>query len=431
MTRANITVSEAQALIAAQVRPFPTEGCSLEAAAGRFLREDILADRDFPPFDRVALDGVALAFSALERGESTFTLQATLGAGQPRVALSSDRHCIEVMTGGLLPEGADCVIPVERVERFAEIVAVRPGAAPRRGENISAQASERRAGGILLRSGTRLRSTHVAICAAVGRRELAVAGAPLISLASRGDELVALDRPPEPYQLRISNRYGAEAALREAGYRRLRLFHLPDGREPLRARLEEVLAAADVVITSGGTSIGKFDHLPALLVEAGVECLFSGVRERPGLSFWFGVTPRGKPVFALPGSPVSAAILLYRFVLPYLAACSAAPAGGEATERPKAGAPAAPIPAASGGESPPSERRKRATLAAEVEAQGDLTLFLPVTLEPQVDGRLAATPCPTRGSGDLTALCASDGFLELPPGAARFAVGTAWPLYRW
>ena len=414
MARADVTVEEADSLIAAQIRPFPTERCGLEASAGRFLREDVYADRDFPPFDRVALDGVALAYAALERGETTFTLQATVGAGQPRITLKSDRHCIEVMTGGTLPEGADCVVPIERVERFAEIVAVRPGAPSLRMGNISPQASECPAGSLLIRSGTRLRSTHVAICAAVGLRELAVAASPAISLASTGDELVEIDRTPEPYRLRISNRYAAEAALKEAGYPRTRAFHLPDAREPLRERLAAALAGADLLVTSGGASVGKFDHLPAVLVEAGAECLFRGVRERPGLSFWFGVTGEGKPVFALPGSPVSAQILLHRFVLPYLAGCSGAAGAVETV----AGA-SARLPAV----------RERATLVEAVEGQAELTRFVPVTVEPQADGRLAATPCPTGGSGDLTALGASDGFLELPPGPARFAA--AWPLYRW
>jgi len=424
MARADVTVEEADSLIAGQIRPFPTEGCGVEASAGRFLREDILADRDFPPFDRVALDGIALAYAALERGEATFTLQATVGAGQPRVALLSDRHCIEVMTGGILPEGADCVVPIERVERFAEIVAVRPGAAPRRMGNVSPQASECRAGTLLIHSGTQLRSTHVAICAAVGKRELAVAASPSIALASTGDELVEIDRTPEPFRLRISNRYAAQAALKEAGYLRTSALHLPDAREPLRERLAAALVAADLLITSGGASIGKFDHLPAVLAEVGVECLFRGVRERPGLSFWFGVTGEGKPVFALSGSPVSAQLLLHRFVLPYLAACSGAAAGEGARVGASASHPVVPgalLPAV----------RESATLAEEVEGQAGLTLFVPVTVAPLADGRLAATPCPTRGSGDLTALGASDGFLELPPGAARFAAGTAWPLYRW
>ena len=196
----SVTVEEAQAAIMGCVCPAASETVPLEQGLGRVLREEIRADRDFPPFDRVMMDGIALSFAAVERGSSTFTLQETQGAGKPRIALKGDSFCIEVMTGGVLPEGCDCVVPIERIERFAEIMAIRPGTPPARLQNVHRQGSDYPAGSVLVRSGTRMLAPHLAIGASVGKSSLQVAKLPAVAIVSTGDELVEVEAAPEPHR---------------------------------------------------------------------------------------------------------------------------------------------------------------------------------------------------------------------------------------
>jgi len=410
----NLSVSEAEAIIRGRVRAFPTESVPLDRAIGRVLREEIRADRDFPPFDRITMDGIALSFASYERGTATFKIQETQGAGRPKAELRNDAGCIEVMTGGVLPAGCDCVVPVEHYERFAEIVALKPGVKPTRLQNVNLQGSDYHAGEVLLSPGALLRAPEIAVCASVGKDVIMTSRSPRIALITTGDELVGIDETPEPYQIRISNCYAMEAALRSAGYEHCVGFHLPDDREIIRSSLQRVFVEYDLVVLSGGVSQGKFDYLPELLEELGVIRHLHKVRQRPGRPLWFGETPEGVPVFALPGNPVSSLVCLFRYVLPFLGAC---------TER------VAPVQA----ETAATTKREQlcAILADTVEGLQDLTFFLPVKVALLPEGRILAHPQPVHGSGDFASLVRSDGFLELPEGQGRIPAGSSWPFYRW
>ena len=181
------------------------------------------------------------------------------------------------------------------------------------------------------------------------------------------------------------------------------MVHLRDDRELIRSELGALLSKFDVVVLSGGISTGKFDYLGSVLPELGVTSLFRKVRQRPGQPFWFGRTTTGTAVFALPGNPVSTTVCFYRHVLPFLGACLT-------------------------GHAPEPEY---AVLAEDFEFEPELTLFLPVALRSEPDGRLAAMPKPVRNSGDFATLGMSDGFIELSADRSHFARGTSWPLYRW
>lgn len=399
-----LTPAEAEALIAQNVAPFLREHCPLASAHGRVLREDLRADRDLPPFDRVTMDGYALRSSAVAAGVRMFRVEAVQAAGQRRFLLGErPEACIEVMTGAVLPEEADCVVPYEAATRDGRMVILREGVRPAAGEAVHARGSDHPAGGVIVPGGARLGSREIAVAAAVGAATLLVSVSPKIAVIATGDELVDVESPVAPHQIRRSNDYALRAALIGAGYPRIERFHFRDVRHEIEHLLWHILAEYDVVLITGGVSKGKFDFLPAVLDAQGVKKIFQGVAQRPGKPFWFGLSPRQTPVFALPGNPVSALTCLHRYVLPALARAS-----GLAT---------------------PSART--VALAAPVAPKPDLAWMLPVKLSSGPRAELLGTPVPGNTSGDFAGLVGTDGFVELPPGARELPAGAVAPFWAW
>ncbi len=398
-----LSVSEADAIIRRTVAPAPRERVRLRQAVGRVLREEIRADRDFPPFDRVAMDGIALSSASWEAGTRRFRVAGRRPAGAEFDGACAPGDCIEVATGAALPRGCDCVVPVEALTRSDSFAEVRPGAAVAPGENVHPRGSDYRAGDLLLAEGARLAPPHLAVCAAVGKDWLSASRRPRIALVSSGDELVEVDAPVRDHQIRASNVYLIEAALASRGFPDVVRLHASDELPKVVAALAEGLATCDVAVVSGGASSGMRDHVASALEALGIEPLVRRVRQRPGMPFLFGCDARGKRVFALPGNPVASTVCAYRYLLPYLEATS----GGAPRER------------------------EEALLARDFRFERPLTLFLPVRLGQGSGGRLEADPRPVRGSGDFARLTESDGFLELPEEVDEFRAGTAWPLYRW
>lgn len=399
-----LTPAEAEALISQNVAPFLREHCPLASAHGRVLREELRADRDLPPFDRVTMDGYALRSSAVAAGVRTFRVEAVQAAGQRRFLLGEKPEaCIEVMTGAVLPEEADCVVPYENVSREGWLVTLAAGVAPRRGEAVHARGSDHAAGNAIVPAGTRLGSREIAVAAAVGASTLLVTVSPKIAVIATGDELVDVESPVAPHQIRRSNDHALRAALIGAGYPRVERFHLRDVRHEIEHLLWHILAEYDVVLITGGVSKGKFDFLPAVLDAQGVKKIFQGVAQRPGKPFWFGQSPRKTPVFALPGNPVSALTCLHRYVLPALAR-------------------------ASGWQARPG---RTIALAVPVMPKPDLAWLLPVTLSSGPRAELLGTPVPGNTSGDFAGLVGTDGFVELPPGASELPAGVVVPFWAW
>jgi molybdopterin molybdotransferase len=230
-----------------------------------------------------------------------------------------------------------------------------------------------------------------------------VSSQPMLAVISTGNELVEPGEPVLAHQIRRSNAYAIVSALREHGVQRVADDHIQDDKEQLRARLRFHLETHDVLVLSGGVSMGKFDLVPKVLEELGVRTVFHRVAQRPGKPLWFGVAPSGAAVFGLPGNPVSTLVCLRRYVLPALLGSLGH----------------SPVPA------------ERMALAAPVTVTPALTFFLPVRLEQDDWGRSWAVPSPTNGSGDFTALAGTDGFVELPPGPNTYAKGFVTRLYRW
>ena len=403
-----ISVSEAFARVLATARPLPPETVALPRAPGRILAETLVADRDFPPFHRVAMDGIAVAHAAWAGGQTQFAIAHTQYAGAPARPLQSPRQAVEVMTGAVLPPGTDVVIRYEDVllENDRATIRIPPPVAP--GVNVHHRATDRRAGDALLPPGTRLGPAELAIAATVGAAELAVTHAPRLAVVSTGDELVSIDQKPLPHQIRRSNAYALRALFAQTGAE-VALFHLTDELAALRDGLTTILGAGfDAVVLSGAVSQGRADHLPGLLRELGVAEIFHGVSQRPGKPLWFGARAGGPVVFGLPGNPVSTVITACRYVRPWL----------RAVQQPEGAAEASvfetPVPA---------------VLTADIQFKPPLTHFVPVRLTVDAAGRRRATPRPVGGSGDLMGLVGADAVLELPAETTDFAAGSVWPAW--
>jgi molybdopterin molybdotransferase len=406
-----LSVEEATRLVAATIRPLSIEYLSLPLAAGRVLREALYADRDFPPFNRVAMDGIALSYAALVQGQTEFLIERTQFAGQAPEPLQDPTAAVEIMTGASLPAGADTVIRYEDLTIRTDATGLRYAkvevGAPRAGHNVHAQAADRRQGDLLLPVGTLLGPAEVAVAATVGAATVAVTRRPRVAVVSTGDELVPITEQPEPHQIRRSNGLMLQVAAQEAGAETAS-FHFNDDPEALRLGLPDLLENYDAVMLSGGVSKGKADFLPETLRGLGVEQVFHEVQQRPGKPFWFGQQPGGAVVFALPGNPVSTFVNFYRYARPWLLAVQQ-PAGTEAAR------PGGPVPV---------------VLAQEVQFKPRLTHFLLVSLEHGPDGRLLAYPERAGGSGDQASLLPSHAFVELPPEQELFPIGTVLPAWR-
>ncbi|WP_310394859.1 molybdopterin molybdotransferase MoeA [Hymenobacter sp.] len=404
-----LSVAEAFARVLATARPLPPETVPLPQAAGRILAETLTADRDFPPFDRVAMDGIAVAHAAWAAGQTAFVVEHTQYAGAPPRPLRNPLAAVEVMTGAVLPPGADVVVRYEDIVLADNCATMQipPPAAP--GANVHRQAADRRRGDVLLRPGTRLGPAELAVAATVGAAEIAVVRAARVAVVSTGDELVGINETPLPHQIRRSNAYALQALFAQAGADGS-LFHLTDDVDALRRGLTNILGAGfDAVVLSGAVSKGRADHLPGLLRELHVQEIFHEVNQRPGKPLWFGARAEGPVVFGLPGNPVSTFLTACRYVRPWLRAVQQ-PAAAEAS----AATPETPLPA---------------MLTVDIHFKPQLTHFVPVRLTVDAEGRRLATPLRVGGSGDLAALLGADAFLELPPEPPVFAAGGVWPAW--
>jgi molybdopterin molybdotransferase len=397
-----LTPAEADLLIGQNLQCLPIESLPLAQCAGTVLRENVYAERDQPPFDRVAMDGIAL----LSRGADTarsLQIQATQAAGDPPLTLESSEHCIEVMTGAVLPQGCDCVVPVEEIEVRGQIATLAAGVRLEPWRNVHRRGSDTRQGALLVAAGAKLRAPEVAIAASAGMARIRVSSQPMLAVISTGNELVEPGEPVLAYQVRRSNAYGIISALREHGFQRVADEHLRDDPVELRERLRFHLDTHDVLVLSGGVSAGRFDLVPQVLKELGVRPIFHQVAQRPGKPLWFGVAANGTAVFGLPGNPVSTLVCFTRYVLPALLGSL-----GHSAASPE-----------------------RIALGAAFTVTPPLTYFLPVRLEQDDWGRSWALPAPTNGSGDFSALAGTAGFVELPPGPHSYPKGHVTRFYRW
>jgi len=398
-----LTPQQALETILSQVTVLPPEPTPLRESIGRILRQDVMPERDNPPFDRVCMDGAAIASASFAAGTRRYELQGTQAAGSVPQPLTGSERAIEVMTGAVLPPGTDCVIPLEEYSLAGGTLALNADASVEPWRNVQRRGSDSQPGVAMLTAGTRLGSAEVAIVASAGLATVSTSRPPRICVVSTGDELIEPGQAIADHQVRRSNAYAVSAALRAHGFGAVEDDHLRDEEMLMRARLGAHLSSHDVIVLSGGVSKGKFDFVPAALTFLGVEEVFHQVAQRPGRPMWFGRGPQGQLVFGLPGNPVSTLICLVRYVLPALyAAMGARPAAVE-----------------------------RIAMAREMRKGRPMVYFMPVALESREGAPSVASPRPPSGSGDFLALAGTDGFVELPARPDGYPDGFVADFYRW
>ncbi|QNK01967.1 molybdopterin molybdotransferase MoeA [Dyella telluris] len=396
-----ISVSQAEALIAEHMPSFGSERVRLDDAAGRVLRQSVHAEHDHPPFDRVMMDGIATLWS--ETLPQRLHVAGAQMAGMRRQSLSGEGDCLEVTTGAMLPHGSDCVIPVEQVRRDGDDYVLGDDCHPFAGQFIHRRGSDCVQGARLLSPGMRLGPAEMALLAANGVANVEVASVPSVAIVSTGDELVDVGAALGEGQIRRSNDTAVRTALRMDGFDRVAMEHIVDDEAATRERIAALLERHDVLLLSGGVSMGQRDYVPAALAAQGVRKVFHRIAQKPGKPMWFGIGPRGQAVFALPGNPVSALVCATRYARPALLAAQGM---------------AAPV-------------RELVSLSEAVDANPSLASFLPARVESDASGRLVAYPVPSRTSGDFSSLPRTQGFVQLPPGQGKAPAGTVAAFYRW
>ena len=397
-----LNVAQAERLIRETVPAWPAEQVALDAATGRVLRQNVLAERDLPPYDRATMDGIAVVWRSWSSGQREFPLEGMQSAGQAPGALSNAGVAWRIATGAPVPEGADTVVPVERISETDGGVRIDDDYRPKRGQFIHRQGSDRRAGALLLKEGQRVGGVEMALLSANGVAHPRVGPDPRIALVSTGDELVGLDSRPESWQVRSSNGPAMAALLTRHGFGKVAAAHAPDDPDVLAQRIRDALSESDAMILSGGVSKGAKDYVPGVLTRLGARPILHRIRQRPGFPMWFGMHA-GKPIFGLPGNPVSSLVCLRRYVIPALNMAQGAQA---------------PAP-------------EYAALTDEVGFKPSLTWFLPVRLSTDRDGHLLAHPRQTNTSGDFASLAQTDGFAQLPANRTRFPAGYTARIFRW
>jgi molybdopterin molybdotransferase len=390
-------IEVAGALVRQPGRDLPREELDVIAALGRVLAERVAADRDYPPFDRSTRDGFALRAADGAAPGATLDRAGEIKAGDTFTGAVGAGQCVEIMTGAAIPPGADAVAMVEHTRREGNRVVLERAVEP--GQNVVVRGSEAQVGQTMLEPGNRLGYAELALAAQVGKHRISAFRRPRVAILSTGDEVVAIDQAPGPFQIRNSNGVSLAAQATLAGAEPVRFGNAPDREAELRALMERGLES-DILVLSGGVSMGKYDLVEGVLLELGAEFYFDAVAIRPGRPAVFGIC-RGKPVFGLPGNPVSTMVTFELFVVPAIDLLS--------------------------GTSPRPMPFFRAKLAAAVKHKPGLAHFVPaqLTWPDKTDGRgePAVRELSWQGSGDIVTLAAANCFLVVGPDKLEYAAG--------
>ena len=394
-----VLVEEAEKIIQSQIKNFGTEKIQFESALGRVLAENLKADRDLPPYDRVTVDGIAISYEAFKKGIRSFHIKAIQAAGDIPIDISAENECIEIMTGAALPETTDTIIRYEDLNIQNGIATVIIESI-KQSQCIHSKGKDKKQNEIVATANQIITPALISMSASAGKTELLVKKLPRVIIISSGDELIDVHEEPLPYQIRRSNNYTIKAALRQYTLH-ADMLHLPDDLEITKQQIKICLQQYDVIILSGGISMGKLDFIPQALKELSVENLFHKVRQRPGKPLWFGAHLNGVLVFAFPGNPVSAFMCLYRYFLPWLKSSL----------------------------SLSFKRNLYAVLNEDFCFKIPLQYFLQVQLNMNDKGQLLATPVEGNGSGDFANLLESDAFMELPLEQDNFTKGEVFKIW--
>ena len=393
-----ISVQEAQKIVLKNRLDFGSEKIPFIKSVGRVLKEDILADRDFPPFNRVSMDGIALDYTSFKNGERAFFIEGIQPAGSPQISLSNNKNCIEVMTGAVLPANTNVVIRYEDVLIEHGIAKIQIEEVSYF-QNIHEKGKDRKEGDILIQKNKLIAASEIGVLATVGSSKVMVAKQPKVMIISTGDELVGVNETPLDHQIRMSNVYSLVSLL-DRLHVSSKTDHISDDKPILKKKIKEYLKEFDVLLFSGAVSKGKFDFLPEVFKELGVEKLFHKVSQRPGKPFWFGQMKTCR-LFAFPGNPISTFANCLAYFYPWYFKSL----GVNTTE-------------------------ETAILTENVSFKPNLTYFLQVKLTHK-NGYLLAAPIKGNGSGDLASLVNSDAFIQLPKDKNEYKKGENYPIIRY
>ncbi|AOW18199.1 molybdopterin molybdenumtransferase MoeA [Polaribacter vadi] len=397
-----ISVENALQLVLKATQDFGVEKIPFIKSVGRILKEEIVADRDFPPFNRVAMDGIAIdyyEFSSRLRSnrQLSFKIEGIQAAGSEQITLKNNQNCIEVMTGAVLPNNANTVI------RYEDVI-IENGVATinidkiNEDQNVHHKGKDGKVGDVLIAENMKISAAEVGVLATVGKSFVKVAKQPKIMIISTGDELVGVDEIPLEHQIRRSNVFTLVSLLERLNISS-ETAHITDDKPILKSKIKNYLQDYDVLLFSGAVSKGKFDFLPEVFDELGVEKLFHKVAQRPGKPFWFGQTENCK-LFAFPGNPISTFVNCLAYFYPwYYKSVNL------------------------------KVEQETAILAENVTFKPDLVYFLQVKLSCK-NGNLIATPIQGNGSGDLASLVHADAFIQLPSHKSEFKSGEVYPIIR-
>jgi molybdopterin molybdotransferase len=392
-----ISADQALQIVLENVAPLGVERIALLDALGRVIAEDIRASRDIPGFDNSAMDGYAVRAADVAKASETSPVELavveTVGAGQAATRRIGAGQTIRTMTGAPIADGADAIIPVERTRGTGDQVEFL--AAAEKGAFIRPRGEDLRLGDPVISAGKLLTPADLGMLASVNRAMVEVIRRPRVAIVATGDELVDVDQPPVGAQVVNSSAYALSGAIREAGAEAIILKVARDDAREIRDRLIEAMTF-DAVLSTGGVSVGQFDHVKGALDELGMRQLFHGVAQKPGRPLKFG-TVGYRPIFGLPGNPVSTLVCFYLYARPALLKMSG---------RRRVGLP-----------------RVNARCAVDIKTSKDLTEFVRVKLERDVDG-YQATPTGSQGSGILSSLSRAGGLLIGPSTETILKAGT-------
>ncbi len=395
------TIEQAEKLIQSQIRNFGTEYIPFESALVRVLSEDIIADRDLPPFNRITMDGIAVSYHSIEKGIRSFKIKATQAAGDQPIDIDHPDECIEIMTGAALPESVDTIIRYEDIDikdRMATLLISEIN----KGQNLHLKGADKQKSEVVAIKNQLITPAIISLAASVGKVELLVKKLPRVVIISSGDELVDIDdQEPSPTQIRKSNSYTIKAVLSQYNLK-ADLLHIPDDAIITKQKISDGINNYDLILMTGGISMGKFDYIPKALDETGVKVIFHKVSQRPGKPFWFGKHENVALVFAFPGNPVATFMCLHRYFLPWLNTTQGL-----------------------------SQKLSiYAVLEQDFTFKPDLQYFLQVKLSFSKQGQIIAKPIEGNGSGDFANLADTDAFMELPMQKDEFKkseVFRIWP----
>jgi len=293
--------------------PFRTEKMPLAKTLGMNIAEKIVADRDFPPFDRVMMDGIAVK----DITAPTWKIEGILFAGEPVKAIKKTDGALEIMTGATAPRGTEAIIKIEDLS-IEKKIATYIGKTPlEKGQHIHLQGADAPAGSVLVKKRTKIGPVEIAIAATVGKAHIEVESKPHVHIFSTGDEIVGLHETPADHQIRSSNVMMLKSVLLSKGFK-ANSSHLADSAEKIKASIDKALDSNDIILLSGGVSAGKKDLIPGVLAEAGFETVFHKISQKPGRPLLVATRPDGKVVFAFPGNPISTLTCFWVYFLPWV-----------------------------------------------------------------------------------------------------------------